>query len=156
MTIRSTVIALGLVAASFAASAQAQRFVVSADGQEVQDTQTSLVWKRCVEGQSWDGKACKGSIARFKFSAAKDAADKAGKGWRVPTRDELKGLVMLKQKAKPMVDADAFPNQPKALYWAKRPGFEDNLNAYIVDFNNGKSYGNTGSQNGLRLVRDGK
>jgi len=32
------------------------RFVVSADGQEVTDTQTKLIWQRCAVGQKLDGK----------------------------------------------------------------------------------------------------
>jgi hypothetical protein len=139
-------------------SIQAQtRYAVSADGQEVLDTQTNLLWRRCAEGMQWNGKICKGKPAKFKFSGAKQAADKLAKAtdkaWRVPSRDELNGI-LVKMKKKPMIDATAFPNTPAALFLASRPGFDDNLNAWLVHFGNRRTYGYTGqSRFYLRLVR---
>lgn len=150
-------VAIGMSAACAAAMGADARFVVSADGQEVLDTKTSLVWRRCAEGMAWDGKACAGKVARYKFGEAKKLADAAspaqGKAWRVPTKDEL-ATIVIKQKKKPMTDADAFPNTPSSLYWAKRPGFDDNLNGWMVDFGSGKSFGGSGSKGTVRLVRD--
>jgi hypothetical protein len=140
--------------AVFAADA---RFVVSGDGQEVLDTKTSLVWRRCVEGMTFDGKACKGKPAKYKFGEAKQRADAAapaqGKAWRVPSKEELSTLVV-KQKKKPMTDAEAFPNTPSSLQWAKRPGFDDNLNGWMIDFGSGKGFGGSGAKESVRLVRD--
>jgi len=140
------------------AASQAQtRYTVSADGQEVLDTQTNLVWRRCAEGTQWDGKACKGKPTKFKFAASKVAAEKVAKAtdkaWRVPTKDELGGLVV-KSKKKPRIDATAFPNTPAALFLSSRPGYEDGLNAWLVHFGNGRAYGYTGQGKfHLRLVR---
>jgi hypothetical protein len=144
------------------AQAQAQapaqtRFTVSADGQEVLDTKTNLLWRRCAEGMQWDGKICKGKPVKFKFPGAKDqaakAASAAGKPWRLPTKEELLGIVV-KQKKKPMVDATVFPNTPAATFWSLREGFSDNLNAWMVNFGNGRVYGNNGEARPyLRLVR---
>jgi hypothetical protein len=149
--------ALGISLACAAAFAADARFTVSADGQEVLDAKTSLVWRRCVEGMAWDGSACKGKAARYKFGEAKQRADAAspaqGKAWRVPTKDELSTLVV-KQKKKPMTDAQAFPNTPASLQWAKRPGFDDNLNGWMIDFATGKGFGGSGAKESLRLVRD--
>lgn len=149
--------ALGVSLACAAAFAADTRFVVSADGQEVLDTKTSLIWRRCTEGMSWDGKACTGKVAKYKFGEAKQRADAAapvqGKAWRVPTKDELSTLV-IKQNKKPFTDVDAFPNTPASLYWAKRPGFDDNLNGWMIDFGSGKGFGGSGAKEAVRLVRD--
>ena len=144
---------------SLSAPARAEeRFTVSADGTEVLDTTTNLLWQRCAEGTKWDGKACTGKPALLKYGAAKESAaavEKAsGKPWRIPTKDELKGIVVKVKKKKPTIDVAAFPNTPPTLFWASREGFKDDLNAWLVSFGNGRVYGNTGERKfPLRLVR---
>jgi hypothetical protein len=154
-------LACAMFAVFAATSSQAEgRFAVSADGQQVTDTTTKLTWRRCVEGMQWDGKTCTGKPLKLDYGAAKRRAKGAGSdggsGWRVPTRNELVGLVDRNAKAKPRIDATAFPKTPSILQWASRPGTDDNLNAWLVSFQNGKVTGNVGeSKFGLRLVRDG-
>ena len=147
--------ALSLLALA-AASTQAQgRFTASADGQEVTDTTTKLVWRRCAEGLAWDGKTCKGKLAKYKFGAAKAAVAGVGKGWRIPSREELVGLVDLTRK-KPRIDPIAFPATPSLPFWATKPGSTDDLNAWLVSFANGKVKANLGEAKfPLRLVRAG-
>jgi hypothetical protein len=151
-------VALASLAAILSTGSQAQaRFAVSADGQEVVDGQTKLTWRRCAEGMNWNGKTCAGKASKFTLTAAKKqaaiAATNGGPAWHLPTRDELVSLVE-KGKTKPMIDAQAFPATPKAMFWATRPGYEDNLNAWLVHFGNGRVYGNPGSKAPLvRLVR---
>ncbi len=135
------------------------RYTVSADGQEVQDTQAKLIWRRCAEGMRWDGKTCTGKASKFSYGAAqKHAVSQASTGapaWRLPTKDELLSLVD-KSKKKPLIDTNAFPGTPTAMFWATRPEVNDNLNAWIVNFGNGRVYGNTGSKVPyVRLVRAG-
>ncbi len=36
--------------------------VEGSNGGQVKDTQTGLVWQRCVLGQAWDGAACTGNL----------------------------------------------------------------------------------------------
>ena len=147
---------LGLAAAS--AGAQG-RFMVSADGAEVTDTSTKLVWRRCVEGMHWDGKACAGKVMKFKFAEAKrhaaDSAKASGQAWAIPARTELVSIVdRTPKKKKPLIDNAAFPQTPALQVWATRPGTDDNLNAWLVSFANGKVYGNMGEARfPLRLVR---
>jgi len=133
------------------------RYTVSADGQEVQDTQAKLTWRRCAEGMRWDGKACAGKASKFSYSAAQQhasaQASASTQAWRLPTKTELLSLVD-KSRKKPLIDTTAFPGTPTAMFWASRPEAKDNLNAWIVNFGNGRVYGNPGSKAPyLRLVR---
>jgi hypothetical protein len=142
-----------------ASASQGQgRYTVSSDGQEVTDTTTKLAWRRCAEGLRWDGKACAGKLKTFKYSEAKEAAAAAAKAdakaWRIPTKDELVALVDKTAKKKPRIDIAAFPQTPAKPFWAIRPGSDDDLNAWLVNFANGKVTGNTGQRRfHLRLVR---
>lgn len=68
------------------------RYTVSGD--EVTDTVTGLLWKRCVEGLS--GATCTGTAKPASYKGAQALAveaAKAGKPWRLPSRAELAGLV---------------------------------------------------------------
>jgi hypothetical protein len=141
----------GLTAVS--ASHAEGRFLVSADAQEVTDTQSKLVWQRCALGQKWDGKTCAGKATKVTLADAKAKAGAMTPAWRVPTKDELKGLVDPSAK-KPAIDKIAFPGTPAALFWAIKPEATDNLGAWVVDFRNGKVFGNTYKAKYLvRLVR---
>ena len=147
--------ALALLALGAAASQAQGRFTVSADGQEGTDTTSKLTWKRCPDGQKWDGKACAGKLAKYKFGDAKAAAAQAGAGWRIPTREELVALVDTGQK-KPRIDPKAFPSTPSLPFWATKQGSTDNLNAWLVSFANGKVRANLGEAKfPMRLVRSG-
>ena len=151
-------LALLVLLAAGAVAAQAQeRFKLSADGQEVLDTTSNLLWRRCPEGMQWDGKVCKGKPTKYSFAAAKKytaaAAKDSAKAWHVPTKEELLSIV-IKGKKKPMTDLKAFPNTPSAPFWSLRTGFDDNLNAWAINFGNGHVYGNSGEAKfHLRLVR---
>ena len=142
-----------------ASASQAQdRFTISSNGQDVTDTTSKLVWRRCAEGLRWDGKTCAGKVKTFKYPEAKEAAAAAAKGdakaWRIPTRDELVALVDKTAKKKPRIDVKAFPQTPAKPFWALRPGSDDDLSAWLVNFANGKVTGNAGQRRfHLRLVR---
>ncbi len=151
----SRLVVLSLLALAAASSQAQSRFTMSADGQEVTDTSTKLTWRRCVEGLAWDGKTCKGKLAKFKFRAAKATAAGVGKGWRIPSREELVGLVDMAKK-KPRIDPMAFPATPSMPFWATKQGSTDDLNAWLVSFANGKVRANLGEAKfPLRLVRSG-
>jgi hypothetical protein len=73
------------------------RFVPSADGAEVTDTMTGLVWRRCAEGMTWDNDAqtCAGSGTRgFWWQDAMEYAKANRKsGWRIPNVKELLTII---------------------------------------------------------------
>ncbi len=105
---------------------------------------------------TWSGSACTGKPLKVTFAGAKAAARAAGSGWRVPTKDELRALVDMSAKKKPRIDGTAFPNTPAMSFWAMRSGADDDLNAWLINFSNGKLYGNVGQAKfPLRLVRTG-
>jgi len=57
------------------------------------DLHTKLIWRRCIEGQTWSGSSCSGSSTSYAFSEAlvraKSEADTKGKKWRLPNAKEL-------------------------------------------------------------------
>lgn len=151
--IGSRLAAFSLLALVATASQGQSRFTPSADGQEVTDATTKLVWRRCAEGLSWNGKTCAGKLVKVKYAGAKSAAAAVGKGWRLPSREELVGLVDMTKK-KPRIDPLAFPGTPSSPFWATKQGSDDNLNAWLVSFANGKVRANLGvAKFPLRLVR---
>jgi hypothetical protein len=150
--------AFSLLAVVAVASHGNDRFTVSADGTEVADSTTNLVWRRCAEGLS--GPTCSGKLSRFKYGAAKADAERLAKNdakaWRIPSKDELVSLLDKTVKKKPLINIQAFPKTPSDLFWATRAGTDDNLNAGLVSFANGRVSGNTGEKAfPLRLVRAG-
>jgi hypothetical protein len=150
--------ALALLALCAGASQGQGRFTISADGQEVTDTTTGLTWKRCAEGMRWNGKSCSGKATRYTYAGAKKEAASSARGdagtWRIPTRDELVGLVDRTAKKKPRIDAKVFPQTPSKPFWASRTGSDDDLNAWLVNFSSGRVTGNAGQAKfPLRLVR---
>lgn len=126
------------------------RFAISADGREVTDTQTRLIWQRCALGQNWDGKSCAGKPTKLPLVTARGIGETMTPAWRLPTRDELSSIVD-KARKKPAIDAAAFPATPPTMFWAVRPDTTDTLNAWLVDFSKGKVFGN--SRKGSYLVR---
>jgi hypothetical protein len=148
--------ALLLFSVATGASAE-NRYTVSPDGQEVVDNTTHLIWRRCAEGAKWIGKGCVGQPTKLSLSDAKawaaTEASSSGKAWHVPDEAELVALVD-KSKKKPKIDEIAFPTTPAVPFWCLRPGYTDNLNAYLVSFGNGRVTAALGERKTvLRLVR---
>ena len=150
--------AFALLALFAVASHGADRFVVSSDGEEVTDSNTRLVWRRCSEGMHWDGKTCTGRLVKYKYAGARSAAESAAKNtrkaWRIPTREELVTLYDAKLKRAPRIDGSMFPKATNGPFWATRAGTDDNLNAWLVNFRNDRVSGYAGQKTfPLRLVR---
>lgn len=90
------------------------------DGAEVRDKSTSLIWRRCAEGQTWTGQTCSGTSTTFlmnssAFDQAKAQASSSGKAWRVPNVKELASLVDPRVN-RPSIDQSIFPGFQTEIY----------------------------------------
>jgi hypothetical protein len=129
----------------------------------VVDCWTSLVWKRCVVGQWWNGSACAGTPAALiwkdALAQARTIVDRTGLPWRLPNAKEIESIVVPANT--PPIDFDAFPGATPTWVWSSTPSFLGNRRVWspmVVEF----SLGSLGNDNdGLstfqsRLVRDAK
>jgi Protein of unknown function (DUF1566) len=155
---RRLAIAKGLLACMLAvlggAAVAAGPFTYSADGSEVTDTATGLVWRRCSEGQTWSGATCTGTARIYRHEGALTQA-KNQAGWRLPNVKELSSLVSL-DRVRPSIDITAFPYTTSNYYWTSSPYAGDAGSAWVVGFDSGfvsVSYSYRTDLFSLRLVR---
>ncbi len=147
-----TGLALTLALASTAYAAcptKPGRFV--ANGAEVTDTDTSLVWQRCSVGQTWSGSTCTGTASTMTHEAALTTARDSTGGWRLPNVKELASLAD-KGCSNPAIDSTAFPATPLTWYWSATPYAGDASGAWGVFFGNVYGYNRNGTY-AVRLVR---
>ena len=153
------------------------RYEILANGTEVKDRQTGLIWQRCAVGQQWSGSTCAGDAGKFQFENAQRLA---GAGWRVPNIRELASLIVCssgKMKdaddvgdggppvknncdsnfTRPTIQTQAFPNLPGTWFWSASNHKTDPNFAQIVNFYDGyPSSDHRGQGNFVRLVRSGQ
>lgn len=135
------------------------RFNDNGDG-TVTDVKTGLVWKRCNEGQTWDGTTCNGTASTLTWQEALEAgaySTFAGKSdWRLPNSKEL-GSIVERKCISPAINATVFPNTPSSYFWSGSPYASDSDGAWGVGFGNG-NVNSYGKSNGfyVRLVRGGQ
>ena len=135
------------------------RYQISADGSEVKDIQTGLIWARCSVGQRWDGRSCSGEARRFRFDDLQTIVGTGLNGWRIPTVRELHSLVWCSTgKTKwttdpkdgkgtigifcnggsyysPTIRSDVFPQTPaRSSYWSSSQDIDDSNKAWGVNF----------------------
>jgi GTPase Era involved in 16S rRNA processing len=136
------------------------RYADLGDG-TVFDVKNNLQWMRCALGQTWDDKTCTGEAKKFTWEGAKGAANSthhAGHDdWRLPTQNELNGLVVHGQI--PTIDQQAFPNTPNSWFWSSSQRdegvFTTKNKPYYVEFNDGGiNTTKTDDTNYARLVRE--
>lgn len=122
----------------------AGRYEMSADGTEVLDHQTGLIWQRAIEENLTYHEALEhaGRVARA-----------TGLTWRVPTKDELAGLVD-RSRHNP---ASGFPDMPSEVFWSSSPSVGNAYDAWFVNFGSGVVSGRFSRSFSLavRLVRGG-
>lgn len=116
--------------------ATAERYKFSGD--EVLDSRTGLVWKRCSEGQSWSLGTCLGSASGYTHEGALGLAraanpNNSATGWRLPNVKELNSLTDLGCQY-PTIDRSAFPATPQNWFWTSSSYVGDANAAWIVDF----------------------
>jgi Protein of unknown function (DUF1566) len=140
------------------ASIAAYDTTVAADGSEVKDTATGLIWRRCSEGQTWSGSTCTGTAATYTHEQAllqaKSQATASGKAWRVPNVKELSSITQLGVSVNPSIDGTAFPATPADWFWSSSPYVGNSGYAWVVYFSYGVvDYYNRYNDNYVRLVR---
>lgn len=138
-------------------AAFAQPFSISADGNEVTDLKTGLIWRRCAEGKSWDGSACAGTAGIFTHEAAlQRAAAQASSNsvaWRLPNVKELASIADL-GRSNPAIDPTAFPDTWANGYWSASPRVNDATEAWYIHFSYGYAQYDLRSRGyQVRLVR---
>jgi hypothetical protein len=140
--------------------ANASPFIVSADGQEVTDTKTGLIWRRCAEGMTASGGTCTGTASTYTHEAALTLASTqstaTGLAWRLPNVKELSSIAD-KSRSNPAIDTAAFPATPASWFWSSSPYVGNASSAWFVFFNDGvvSAYGRSYSDY-VRLVRAGQ
>ncbi|MBK8568826.1 MAG: DUF1566 domain-containing protein [Nitrosomonadales bacterium] len=136
------------------------RYTISADGSEVADSKTGLIWRRCPEGMTASCTGCSGVAAAYTWeqalALANDVASTDGKPWRLPDVKELSSIVDA-SFGNPAIDTHAFPGTPATPFWSASPVENNPLKAWYVMFYGG--FMNTyvcGGKLQVRLVRSGQ
>jgi Protein of unknown function (DUF1566) len=121
----------------------AESYKVAADGKEVTDTRTGLIWRRCAEGMTASARGCTGTpLALDHTAAVARAAAQAkagGVAWRLPTTAELRSIAD-ESRFKLAIDTEAFPGTPPEHFWTAHRLPLNIDYAYAVNFYNGFHY----------------
>lgn len=138
----------------------ATRYTYASD--EVTDTWTHLVWKRCIAGLTFVDGYCGGSplpssAGWFEAIAAANAeAAATGLAWRLPNAKELSSI-MDRTVSYPAMDKTAFPDTYNETLWTSTPTAASFPQARTMSICCGTLATNpiaTNFQNNWRLVRD--
>jgi len=114
------------------------RYTYNTAGDEVTDTVTNLIWKRCAEGMIWSGATCTGTATTFNWEGAlaqaANVAQSTGVAWRMPNLKELKSLT---EKAcyNQGINQTVFPAEPGSA-WSGSPYAASADDAWFVEFFN--------------------
>lgn len=161
---RDTKMAVRLVHDAGAAPADpASRYTFSGD--EVTDHWTNLVWRRCSEGEVFDGAHCTGTLLEGEWADAlaetQAEATRTGLGWRLPNPKELSTIMDRSRTQAPEMDPVVFPLQPidspdKGYYWTSSVTAADPGTVWAIDVRKGYivSYPTTLNPIPWRLVRE--
>lgn len=139
----------------------------------VRDTTTGLMWEGKTTtgfrantntytnynndgGASYSAADINAATNSIGYANAVNAAGLCGfnSGWRVPTKDELLGVVDL--ASVPTIDTAWFPNTQAANYWSISPDPTYAYASWYVNFYNGSAFKNTHLKYHVQLVRSGQ
>ena len=119
-------------------AASAEPYIISADGSEVTDQKTGLIWRRCAEGMVFSSGTCTGTASTFTHEAAflhaAVQASSAGIAWHLPNIREYASIA--NKKSSPTRLA-AFPNTPVGWFWSSSPGTGKSVGTWRAAFFNG-------------------
>lgn len=118
---------------------------------------TRLIWKRCAEGQTWDGSTCAGSAQTFTWGEALTqsvaATDSGSSEWRVPNRKELESIAEFCGHS-PTINQTVFTNTPHDHFWTSTTFVAEPNRAWNVNFADGYvGASNKFTARHVRLVR---
>jgi hypothetical protein len=117
--------------------------IILKDGKFAYDVEQNLYWRRCSFGQAWVDETCKGDIKKLSLEDALSIASKLskvdGKTWRLPTREELSGLIQNKP-GYPQIDQEIFPNTYPGPYWTATKNYFDPSRSWTVNFFTGQFF----------------
>ena len=117
--------------------------IILRDGKYAYDVEQNLYWKRCSFGQVWLENTCKGQVKKLTIAEAILVAVKMSRidrrNWRLPTRDELHGIIDI-QADYPQVDAEIFPNTYPGPYWTSSKNYFDDERSWTVNFFSGQFF----------------
>jgi GTP-binding protein EngB required for normal cell division len=119
------------------------RFELSANGEEVIDHDTGLIWRKDIE---WRENTNQFTLHEAKTHAS-EVAKKTAQPWRIPTIDELTNLGDM-SRSNP---ASSFPGMPAIWFWSS--SLSNNGNQYVYGY--GGTYNSSEINYALRLVRGG-
>jgi Protein of unknown function (DUF1566)/Immunoglobulin I-set domain len=122
------------------------------------DALTGIQWRRCLEGQIWNGTSCLQSARTFSLSdALLQLNNITGSGyWRLPDVRELGSLPDRTLSSSEMLSSTAFPGSSTSSYiWASTPGITTSLAALAVNMRDGTivKQSTVYATNNLRLIR---
>jgi hypothetical protein len=99
------------------------------------DRRTGLTWRRCVEGQTWNGSACSGSGVNYNHADALIRA-RGRTGWRLPNikeRSSLSDFGVVSTALDPLY----FPGAPTGYNWTTTPFLFNSTGAWRVNASTG-------------------
>jgi hypothetical protein len=112
----------------------------------VTDLTTKLTWQQCSAGQSGTNCAT-GTAGTYTWQLAINYCEALSLGsftdWRLPNFRELQSIADLTTYS-PAINATYFPATPgtsTATYWSSTTYADDTTAAWVVNFNNGITYG---------------
>lgn len=135
-------------------------FIDHGDG-TVTHRKTGLMWKRCVEPQTWSGGACTGSTLGYTWQAAlTHSTNNATLGhtdWRLPNRKELRSIVEY-CGSDPAINQTIFPSAVAEDFWTSTNAYNSAASVYFISSSHGGSSPAVSPSAELlvRLVRNGQ
>jgi hypothetical protein len=132
------------------------------------DTTTNLMWCRFALGQTWQNGTVAGNLLTFDWQSAcgqdglfnnsqNGYSNNTGySDWRLPTQDELKGLMdMSSSNPGNLVDPNVFPSNNHNTFWSSTPNPQGSCGGWCVFFGDlSISNGNNNFDYAVQLVRD--
>lgn len=147
----------GLIMLCAVSTTQASEYIVR--DHIVIDLRFGIEWLRCTVGQVWNGTKCVGNLVKLNqeeiSNAIPQANDQLGGKWRLPTLEELEGLVCHVCE-RPKISKKHFPQTSPEPYWTGDVNRAAKRHMWSVNFFTGHTYGRFFPYQRLavRLVRD--